>query len=79
MIKINIDKAKDIAHTVRREVRNEEFKPFDEIISKQIPGNSFTEAENARIMIRQKYDAIQTQIDNSQTVDEIKSVLDSIK
>ena len=38
MITINIDKAKTIAHDKRRAAREEEFKPYDDAIAKQIPG-----------------------------------------
>ena len=44
MITVNINKAKAIAHDVRRAKRAEEFAPLDEIIAKQIPGKSATEA-----------------------------------
>jgi hypothetical protein len=40
MITININKAKTIAHDVRRAARAEEFKPFDDAIAKQIPGQA---------------------------------------
>jgi hypothetical protein len=40
MITINIDKAKTIAHDKRREARTEEFKPYDDAIAKQIPGQA---------------------------------------
>lgn len=39
MITVNIDKAKEIGHSIRREKRAEEFKPLDEAISKQIPNS----------------------------------------
>ena len=73
MITINIDKAKTIGHELRRAARTEEFKPFDEAIAKQIPGNEG--AEVARQAIRDKYVAIQTQIDAATTPDEIKTAL----
>tara|TARA_R110000822_G_scaffold92140_1_gene212083 strand:- start:2354 stop:2581 length:228 start_codon:yes stop_codon:yes gene_type:complete len=73
MIKINIDKAKNIGHDMRRAARAEEFKPFDEAIAKQIPGNDGAEA--ARQVIRDKYAAIQTSIDAAETPDEIKAAL----
>ena len=75
MITINIDKAKDIAHNVRRAARAEEFKPHDEIIMKQIPGVDATAAEAARAAIRTKYDTMQTAIDAASTVDAIKSAM----
>jgi hypothetical protein len=74
MITINITKAKNIAHDMRRAARAEEFKPFDEAIAKQIPGQ-VDGAEAARQVIRDKYAAIQTQIDAAATPDEIKAAL----
>ena len=75
MITINIDKAKTIAHDVRRAARAEEFKPHDEIIMKQIPGADSTAAEAARVAIRTKYTEMQTAIDSASTVDAIKSAM----
>lgn len=75
MITINIDKAKSIAHNARRAARAEEFKPHDEVIMKQIPGNSVAEAEAARQAIRDKYTVIQNNIDSASTPDEIKTAL----
>ena len=74
MIKINVNKAKAIGHDMRRAARAEEFKPFDEAIAKQIPGQ-VDGAEAARQVIRDKYAAIQTQIDAAATPDEIKAAL----
>lgn len=75
MIVINIDKAKQIAHEKRREARAEEFKPYDEIIAKQIPGAAQQEAEKARQAIRDKYATMQNQIDAAQEVVDIKLAL----
>ena len=75
MITINIDKAKTIAHDKRRAARTEEFKPYDEVIAKQIPGADATAAETARQVIRDKYATMQTAINAATTVDEIKSAL----
>ena len=75
MITVNINKAKIIAHIKRREARAEEFKPYDEVIMKQIPGNSASEAEVARAVIRAKYAVMQTEIDAAATVDEIKAAM----
>ena len=75
MITINIDKAKNIAHDKRREARSEEFKPYDEVIMKQIPGNDATAAEAARQVIRDKYAAMQTAIDAATTADQIKAAM----
>ena len=73
MITIDISKAKTIGHDMRRAARTEEFKPYDEAIAKQIPGNDGAEA--ARQVIRDKYATIQTNIDAATTPDEIKAAL----
>lgn len=75
MIAINIQKAKNIAHDMRRKAREEEFAPHDKIISAQIPGKSAVDAEAARAAIRLKYANMQQQIDDAASVDEIKSAL----
>jgi len=75
MITINIDKAKAIGHDMRRAARTEEFKPYDEVIMKQIPGNDYPQVEAARHAIRDKYALIQTNIDAAQTPEEIKTAL----
>ena len=75
MIRIDLTKAKDIAHEKRREARAEEFKPHDEVIMKQIPGNDMTEAEAARQAIREKYEELQTQMNSAETVEELKALL----
>jgi len=75
MIAINVDKAKGIAHEARRAARAEEFKPFDEIIAKQIPGASAQEAEAQRQAIRDKYTAMQAAIDAAVDADAIKAAM----
>jgi hypothetical protein len=74
MIKINIDKAKSIGHDMRRTARAEEFKPYDDAIAKQIPGQA-DGAEIARQAIREKYVIVQSDIEAAQTPDEIKAAL----
>jgi hypothetical protein len=74
MIVINVTKAKAIGHDMRRAARAEEFKPYDEAIAKQIPGQ-MEGAEAARQVIREKYAAIQTAIDAAATPDQIKAAL----
>ena len=75
MITVNITKAKNIAHDKRREARAEEFKPYDEVIMKQIPGNDATAAETARQVIRDKYAVMQTAIDAATTTDQLKAAM----
>lgn len=74
MIVINIDKAKAVAHNMRRAARAEEFRPYDDAIAKQIPGQA-EGAEAARQAIREKYAAMQTAIDAASTIDEIKAAM----
>jgi hypothetical protein len=76
MITINIDKAKGIAHDMRRATRSSEFAPFD--IKANIPSEAVA-AEAARKTIRQKYAAIQIEIDNSQSVDDLKLIVSGLQ
>ena len=76
MITINVTKAKTIAHDIRRAARSEEFKPYDDAIAKQIPGQ-MEGAEAARATIRAKYATMQTAIDAASTVDDIKAALEN--
>lgn len=78
MIKININKAKVIAHEKRRAKRTEEFAPLDEVIAKQIPGKSAQQAESERQQIRDKYALIQKQIDDATDIDSLKSILNNM-
>ena len=78
MIRINTDKAKAIAHDMRRAARAAEFAPHDEVIAKRIPGVAEAEAEAARADIRVKYAAIQEAINAATTPDEIKAALEAV-
>ena len=75
MITVNIDKAKAIAHDVRRAARAEEFKPLDEVVMKQIPGTDVQAVEAQRQAIRDKYAEMQTAIDSAVSVEDIKASL----
>ncbi|CAB4157264.1 hypothetical protein UFOVP682_16 [uncultured Caudovirales phage] len=75
MIRVNIDKAKAIGHDIRRANREKEFAPLDTVIMKQIPGKDAQAAEAERQVIRDKYTAIQAEIDAAATPDEIKVAL----
>lgn len=72
MITINIDKAKNIAHDIRRAKRSEEFAPLD--VQASIPSQA-TAAEAARQVVRDKYAAMQTEINAAATPEEIKVAL----
>lgn len=75
MIKINLNKAKNIAHELRRIAREKEFEPFDKIIMKQIPTVNAKEAEAERQKIREKYVVLQQQMDAAETVEELTKLL----
>jgi hypothetical protein len=72
MIIVNIDKAKAIAHDVRRAARAEEFKPLD--VQATIPSQAAA-AEAAREAVRVKYAEMQAAIDAAAAVDEIKAAM----
>lgn len=72
MITVNINKAKAIAHDVRRAARAEEFKPLD--VKATIPSEA-AQAEVARQAVREKYAAMQAAIDQASAVEEIKAAM----
>lgn len=76
MISIDMTKAKAIAHAIRRQSRDAEFAPHDDVIAKQIPG-AVEQAELARQAIRAKYSAMQDQIDAAETVRDLNLALRS--
>jgi hypothetical protein len=71
----DLDKCKAIGHDKRRAARAEEFAPLDEVIAKKIPGNDPAEVEAERQLVRDKYAAVQDQIDAATSPDEIKAAL----
>jgi len=71
-IVIDIDKAKAIAHDIRRAARSTEFAPLD--IKATIPSEA-TAAETARQLVRHKYATMQTAIDAASTTDQIKAAM----
>jgi hypothetical protein len=77
-IGIDINKAKEIAHDKRRFARAKEFAPHDEIIMKQIPGVDQQLAEAARQEIRNRYAALQIQMDAAQTPEELKALIPEV-
>lgn len=74
-VEVDLDKAKEIGHDLRRQQRAEEFKPYDEVIAKQIPGVDAVKAEEARQEIRDKYALVQDAIEAASTPDEIKAAI----
>lgn len=74
MIRINLDKAKAIAHDKRRAVRAAEFAPLD--IEATIPAKAVA-AEAKRQVIRDRDAVLQTALDAASTPDELKRLLDT--
>ena len=72
MIQVDMLKAKEIAHEKRRAARNAEFAPLD--IQTTIPALA-EQAEAKRAEIRDKYAAIQTQINAAESVDVLKDII----
>ena len=79
MIKINLQKAKNIAHDARREARSLEFAPYDEVIMKQIPGSDNDLAEAERVKIREKYAQIQEQIDDCGSEGDLREIMKGLR
>lgn len=74
-IVINIDKAKNIAHDIRRAARAEEFKPLD--LKATIPSEAVA-AEAARQVVREKYSTIQSNIDLASDVAVLKTIVEKL-
>jgi len=72
MIRVNMDKAKKIAHEQRRAVRAEKFAPLD--IKATIPSEADV-AEAARQVIREEDALLQTSMDNATSAEELKTLL----
>jgi hypothetical protein len=75
MITVNLDKAKTIVHDIRRAKRTAEFAPLD--VKATIPSEA-TAAEAARQAVRDKYAAIQADIDAAPGVPELKLIVESL-
>lgn len=78
MITVDLNKAKEIAHTIRRQKRSEEFAPLDDVIAKQIPGTDVVAVEAQRQAIRDKYAQAQTVIEQSQSADDLLVIVTSL-
>lgn len=72
-IVINVEKAKDITHELRRAARTQEFAPLD--VKVTIPGEA-AGAESLRQEIRDKYAAIQTEINGCTSCDQLKGIIE---
>jgi len=73
MIKINLEKAQEIAHEVRRAKRNEDFKPLD--VQATIPALA-VEAEAKRQAIRDEDNKRQDAINKASDEKALKEIVD---
>jgi hypothetical protein len=78
MITINLDRAKTISHAIRRQKRAAEFEPLDQVIMRQIPGTDVQAVEAQRQTIRDRYADLQTQIDATDSVDTLTTIVRSM-
>ena len=74
MITVDMTKAKEIAHDMRRQERAAEFAPLD--IKVTIPAEADS-AETARAAIRTKYETMQTNINLAADVAALKAALET--
>jgi hypothetical protein len=75
MIKVNIAKAQDIAHDMRRAARSAEFAPLD--VKATIPSEAVA-AEEARAVIRTKYEDMQASIAAATDVGTLKTIVEGL-
>lgn len=75
MITVNLEKAKTIVHDIRRAKRTAEFSPLD--IKATIPSEAAA-AEAARQAVREKYAAVQSQIDAAPGIAELKTIVETL-
>ncbi len=71
-IGINIDRAKALAHDLRRRARDKDFAPLDRKVT--IPTEAAA-AEAQRQQVREKYAQVQQEIDSAQSVEDLSAAL----
>ena len=70
-LKLNLSKAKEISHEKRRAARSQDFQPWD--VKATIPSEQAA-AESERQKIRDKYAAMQENIDKAKSVQELSQL-----
>jgi hypothetical protein len=74
-IEVDLPKAKTIAHEIRRQKREEEFKPHDDLIVKRIPGVDVDAVEADRQRIRDIYAKLQVAIEAASSPEQLKALI----
>ena len=75
MIKIDINKAKEISHDKRIAKRADLFKQLDIEATVPVLAEQAEQAEVKRQIIRDEFAVIQTEIDNAESVDQLKVII----
>lgn len=78
MVIVDLAKAKNIAHDIRRQKRSAEFEPLDSVLAKQIPGTDVQQVETARQQIREHYAQVQLNIDAAENIEQLTQVVHNI-
>ena len=74
-VKIDLPKAKLVAHDIRRADRSKQLEPHDLAIAAQIPGTDVVAEEAARQAIRDANAIVQTDIESATDEATLKQVL----
>lgn len=74
-VAVDVEKARGIAHGIRRQRRLEELAPHDELMAKRIPGVDLEAVEAQRQAIRDRHAALQDAIDAAGTAEELRAAL----
>lgn len=74
-VTINLDKSKEISHNLRRQKRALELKQYD--LEVTVPSLA-EQAEQQRQIIREKYDAIQTEIDEAEDIETLEKIVQEL-
>ena len=72
MVKVDIIKARDIAHSIRRSKRDNEFISIDGNIVNVVVTDT---AESDRVALRTKYASMQNDIDAALTTEELNTII----
>lgn len=75
MIQIDLDKAKEISHDKRRAKRADLFKQLDIEATVPVLAEQAEQAEVKRQIIRDEFAVIQTEIDDAESVDQLKVII----
>lgn len=73
---VDLGKAREISHELRRKIRDKEFEPLDREVT--IPGKAEV-VETKRQEIRDYYDKAQAGIDSATTEDELINIMEKFK